>query len=239
MKKIIVSICGWLLAGTLSAQQVNDPNAELRDAKNFHSIKVSSAFDVYLTQGNEETVAVSASDEKFKEHIKVEVDAGVLRIWLDADKKFWKGWNTGKMKLRAYISFKTLEKLEASGACDLNIVGVIKSDDLKIDLSGASDLKGKLDIGKLAIQMSGASDANVSGRVAQLKADLSGACDFKGYDLETEYCDVDASGASGMKITVNKELTADLSGASDLYYKGSGLIREIKTSGSSKISRKS
>jgi hypothetical protein len=50
MKKIIVSICGWLLAGTLSAQQVNDPNAELRDAKNFHSIKVSSAFDVYLTK---------------------------------------------------------------------------------------------------------------------------------------------------------------------------------------------
>ncbi|HVZ55301.1 MAG TPA: head GIN domain-containing protein [Chitinophagaceae bacterium] len=239
MKKLIMAIGAWLMLGTLAAQEVNDPNAEVREAKNFHAIRISNAFDVYLTQGNDEVVAVSAADPDVRSRIHVEVEGGVLSIWLDGDKKFWKGWNSGKMKLRAYISFRSLDKLTASGACDVNLVGVIKSDDLKIDLSGASDLKGKLDIGKLDVQLSGASDMTVSGTASQLKADLSGACDFKGYDLETDFCDVSASGASGMKITVNKELSARLSGASDMNYKGNGLIRDIKTSGASKVSRKS
>jgi len=38
---------------------------------------------------------------------------------------------------------------------------------------------------------------------------------------------------------VNKELSARASGASDIHYKGDGLIREIKTSGASNISKRS
>ena len=62
---------------------------------------------------------------------------------------------------------------------------------------------------------------------------------FKGYDMVVDYCDAKASGASDIKITVNQELSAEASGASDVNYKGSGLIRDVNTSGSSSISRRS
>jgi hypothetical protein len=42
-----------------------------------------------------------------------------------------------------------------------------------------------------------------------------------------------------VRITVDKELSARLSGASNVSYKGAALIRDIKTSGASNISRKS
>ena len=48
---------------------------------------------------------------------------------------------------------------------------------------------------------------------------------------------LEASGGSDIYITVNKEMTADASGGSDIYYKGTGLIREIKSSGSSGIKK--
>ncbi len=71
----------------------------------------------------------------------------------------------------------------------------------------------------------------------KLNVEASGASDFKGFDLVTDYCDVRASGASGIRITVNKELSAHASGASDIKYKGDGLIRDLKTGGASSVSR--
>ena len=234
MKKISLLLTGLLVAGILFAQQVNDPNAEIREAKNFHGISVSSAFDVYLSQSSDEAVAVSAADNKDRERISVEVKDGILHIGLDN-----KGmnWGRGNKKLKAYISFKQIDKLSVSGACDVFISGTLKADDLTIKQAGASDLKGKLEINKLSVDLSGASDMTVSGTATQLSVEASGASNFKGFDLATDICDIRASGASDIKVTVNKEMSANASGASDVRYKGNGVIRDLKSSGSSSVSK--
>ena len=168
----------------------------------------------------------------------MEVENGVLKIYYDK-KGFLKGLTGDKMKLKAYISFKDIDKLTVSGACDVFLEGGIKANALELNLSGASDLKGKLDVKKLDVDISGASDLSVSGTVSKLNIEASGASDFKGYDLVTETCNVTASGASSIQITVNKELSAQASGASDVRYKGDGVIRDIKSSGASSVRRKS
>jgi hypothetical protein len=234
MKKVQFILLGLLLGTMVTAQQVNDPNAVVREAKDFHGINVSSAFDVYLSQGGEEAVAVSATEEKYRDRIRVEVKAGILYIGYDS-----KGlsWSSGNKKLKAYISFKQIDLLKVSGACDVMITGTLKADNLNIDQSGASDLKGKLDVNKLTVDLSGASDLTVNGSAKQLSVEASGASGFKGFDLITETCDAKASGASDIKVTVNKELSANASGASDVRYKGDAVIRELRSSGSSSVSK--
>src|SRR5881394_731534 len=102
MKKLLFILSVFVLSVSVHGQlTINDPNAEKREAKNFHAISISNAFDVFISQGNEETVAVSASEEKYKQDIRVEVKDGVLKIWLEREGKFWKGWNGDKMKLKA------------------------------------------------------------------------------------------------------------------------------------------
>jgi hypothetical protein len=218
----------------LSAQQINDANAEQRDAKNFHAIHLSSAFDVYLSQGNEEAVAVSAAEKKYRDKIKVEVKEGTLYITYENEGL---KWSSGNKKLKAYISFKQLDKLMVSGACDVFTSGSIKSDNLEIHLSGASDLKTILDVERLKVDMSGASDMTVSGTANRIEIDASGACDFKGFDLHTTNCSAKAAGASDIKITVNGELSAHATGASDVKYRGDAVIKEIHNSGSSSVSK--
>ena len=235
MKQLLNLFIGLVAVTGLSAQQVNDPNAEIRLAKNYHGISVSSAFDVYLSQSNEEAVAVSASETKYRERIKVEVKDGILYVGYDSDGKM--GWGNSNKKLKVYISFKQIDKLTVSGACDVYISGTLKADNLSINQSGASDLKGKLDVNKLTVDLSGASDITVTGTATQLSIEASGASDFKGYDLNTDICNARASGASDIKITVNKELSAHASGASDVRYKGNGVIRDIKSSGASSVSK--
>jgi hypothetical protein len=143
------------------------------------------------------------------------------------------------MNLKAYISVKKLDRLSVSGACDVYMEDGISADKLSISFSGASDMKGKLSVKTLEVEISGASDITLSGTAVTVKVEASGASDFKGFDLATNYCEAKASGASSINITVNKELSANASGASDVRFKGEGLIRDIKTSGASSVSRKS
>jgi hypothetical protein len=214
---------------------IADKNAAARSVSGFHAIRVSGGIDLYLSQGAE-AVAVSASDVEYRDKIKTEVENGVLKIYLD---RSWQNWNWGGHKLKAYVSFATIDALEASGGSDVYADGVFKLTKLDINLSGGSDLKdAKLTVTDLRLEQSGGSDSYVSGTAANVRVETSGGSDLHGYDLVTDNCTISASGGSDTHITVNKELNVSASGGSDVYYKGTAVIRELKSSGSSSVSKK-
>lgn len=225
-----------LLYGLLGRAQktvVHDPNAQVRPLKGFHGIEVSDAIDLYLSQGDQEIVVVSAKDSRWRDRIRTEVVDGVLRISLPG-----RGWSVNNLKLKAYVSFTALDRLIATGASDVFVDGIITGDQLSIALSGASDFKGAVNVKQLKLEQSGASDAHLTGAVSGLASfNSSGASNIKGYDLVIESCTIHATGASDIRITVNKELSADLSGASNVYYKGEGVIRETHASGASNVKK--
>lgn len=239
MKKFFFLLVAAACVVSVQAQKtINDPNAEVRDVSGFNAIKVSNAIDLILTQSSSEAVAVSASETKYRDRIKTQVENGVLKIWFDNEND-WKLWNnTGNKKMKAYVSFKTLDKLTASGACDVDVEGVIKGNALTINLSGASDFDGTVDVSTLTFDQSGASDATVKGRAGTLKIEVSGASDFKGFDLQTENCSARAQGASDIKINVSKELDVRASGASSIRYSGTAVIKELHTSGASSVNKR-
>jgi hypothetical protein len=237
MKKVLFAALLILSAALVNAQKtINDPNAEVRNVSGFHAIHVSNSFQVFISQSGQEALAVSSTEKEDMGKIMTKVENGVLKIWLEDKSKWW----PKNRKLKAYISVKQIDELKGSGATDFVIEGELNTANLKVSLSGASDLKGKLNVnGTLHANMSGASDISITGVASEFIVDASGASDVKAYDFSTNTCQVEASGASGVKITVNKELSAKLSGASSVSYKGSAMIRDIKTSGASSISRKS
>ncbi len=237
MKKIFFAFCLMLAAQIVMGQKtVNDANAEVRNLSGFHAVNVSSSFEVILTQGSVESVAVSANDAEDIPYITTVVDNGVLKIGFENKKKWW----PKNRKLRAYVSVKNIDKLTASGAVKIVIDAELTSPALTLNLSGASNLTGKINVqGKLDVNISGASDLDLTGSAGEATVDASGASDMSGYDFTTNTCAVDASGASKVQLTVDKELTAKLSGASKLNYKGAANITQIKTSGASSISKKS
>ena len=234
MKKICFVLAFGFLTATVFAQKINDPNAESRTVSGFNAVDVSNAFDIVLTQGNSEAVAVSASEKKYIDQIKVEVKNGVLMIRYEGKGKILGG---NHKDLKAYISVKNINAISISGATDLYISGTLRSEELTLTQSGASDAKGKIEAGKLTVKISGASDAVLSGSVGHLWIDASGASDFKGFNLTSDICDAKASGASDIKITVQKELSAKASGASDVHYKGNGVVTDMKSSGSSSVTK--
>jgi hypothetical protein len=237
MKKIICSIivlCTVLIA-TAQKEIINDANAEVRTISgSFSNIKVSGGIELFLTQSSEEAVVISASEDKFKEGIKTIVENNTLKIYYFGDKN----WSMKNRNLRVYVSFKNLESLEASGASDVQVAGIITTASLSVSLSGASDFKGAVKVDELKMDLSGASDVTIKGIAETVKIETSGASDVKGYELVTNTCTAKASGASDVAITVNKVLNATASGSSDISYKGDPQVKEIHSGGASRVSKK-
>ncbi|MFI5130757.1 MAG: head GIN domain-containing protein [Chitinophagales bacterium] len=233
MKKIFLLPALVFILSASSAQKIiNDPNVEKRNVSGYHAISVSSGIDLYLSQGPE-SVAISASETKYRDRIKTEVTNGVLKIWYETNGMKIDWGNNRRMK--AYVSFKDLDRLTASGGSDIDVDGSIKVPMLNLHISGGSDFEGKVDANDMKVEASGGSDVNISGTVKNLDIEASGGSDFKGYELWADVCNLEASGGSDVYITVNKELSAEASGGSDVSYKGNGSVKEMKSSGSSSI----
>jgi len=237
MKKVFLGLIIMLTVLIGNAQNdknvVFDANAEIRKVTGFTSIEVSGAVNLYLSQGIEEGVAVSAGEESLVSKIRTSVRDNVLYIDFDSKGLNWKNWSNNKIK--AYVTFITLKKIEASGACNIKTAGLLKLSDIKIELSGASDFSGEIEATNLAISLSGASDLKLKGTAEKLSINSNGASSIKAYDLKSEYCKIDASGASSVQITVNKEMNAKASGASSINYKGDAVVKDFTSSGASSV----
>ena len=238
--KNIVLVAVLFLAGLSSFAQgdkvINDKNAEKRTVAAFHAIRISSGIDLYLNQSGDEAVAISASGAEDRSRIRTEVEAGVLKIYMENNGFHW-GFGSNR-HLKAYVSCKVLDGLKASGGSDVFLEGMLRVDKLDLELSGGSDLRGKLNAQDLSIVQSGGADCYLSGTASRLSVHASGGSDLHGNDLAADNCRIEASGGSDVHIVVNKELSVSATGGSDVYYSGSGVIRESHSSGSGSIHRR-
>ncbi len=201
-----------------------------REVPEFTGIKVSSGIDVYLTQGDVQSVEVEA-DENLHEWIRTEVSGGVLRIFSE------KSIRSARNK-DVHVTCKTLDLIDISSAGDVNSTNRFKTGDLKIDLSSAGDLEFEVDAGQIDLSMSSAGNADLKGTARGLKVDLSSAGDLDAYELQAQVADISVSSAGTAKVFVTEEASFRASSAGSIHYRGNPKIRSINTSSAGSVNKK-
>ena len=234
MKNILVLVLVMVAFNGIAQDKVifNDENVVLRDVQDFQAVVVKGPFKVYFSSDPETQVAVSAKDSDARDRITTKVTGGTLYVSLDNSGVKWWGMNK---EFKVYITAPRLNALNVSGAVNFVVVDILKSTNLSLILSGASNFSGKIDAEEIKTNLSGASDCKVSGSANKFDMVCSGASSFKGADLKVDEADLDASGASSIKIHVIESLKARASGASSIQYKGSPKIYNQNASGASSI----
>ncbi|GAB4034026.1 hypothetical protein GCM10028774_18980 [Spirosoma jeollabukense] len=218
---------------------INSPSDDWkkdRTVSGFTGLSVSSGIDVYLTQGNSEklTFDVKGVDE---DRVISEVKNGVLKLYIE--RKGLSGWNLGRSNyVKAYVTFKQLNNLQASGGADVFGQGSLSFKDLNLEASGGADVKLDLKADDLNVSASGGADAILQGSARTLNASGSGGADLDARKLTVDVCNANSSGGSDVYVNASKELTMKASGGSDIYYYGSAKVLSQSKSGGSDISRK-
>lgn len=130
-----------------------------------------------------------------------------------------------------------VDKIEISGGfkTDMKFASVKNP---KIQVSGAIDGNISLnDTESVDIKVAGAVNLNMSGTTEKITANISGAANIKGYELATEIADLNIAGASDIQLTVNDSLSVEMSGASNVSFKGNGEIIKSEINGLGEIKK--
>ncbi|HSN61872.1 MAG TPA: DUF2807 domain-containing protein, partial [Ferruginibacter sp.] len=180
---------------TVNAQQTkvyNDPNAKPRTISgSFTKISVSSGIELFLTQGNETSLAISVSDDKYEPRFRTEVVDGVLKLYYDNKGITWK--NDKHAKLKAYLSCNSLEAITGSAGSKLEIANEFSFNDLSLSFSSGALMNGKLQARSVTASVSSGAEINSTGVATKLTVSASSGAAFKGYELMTEYCTASAN----------------------------------------------
>jgi hypothetical protein len=213
----------------IGVQGNGNVKSEERSVDSFDQISVGGAFDVYLTQGDTESLRVEA-DENLLPLIETTVRNGRLVIRSRE--------NIGEAKeLNVYVTFRELNKIETSGACEIKNEGQLNFNNLVLKGSGASEIDLSLRAEKLEGEYSGASEVDLEGSAEVCEFKLSGASELDAEGLVVQQMKIDLSGASEAEVQVTQNLKVHASGASSVVYTGNPAIDQ-HTSGASSVRKK-
>jgi hypothetical protein len=205
---------------------------EEMELADFGAVEAANAFEVEITQSDTFGVTIRV-DDNILDLLDVSKEGDTLRLGLE------RGVNLrGDVTLEAEITMPDLDGLKLSGASRASISGFRSSEQIDIDLSGASSLDGDLEAGNTDIDASGASKVVLEGSAEGLTIVVSGASSLDLTDFTVNTADVTLSGASDATLRVQERIEpVDVSGASRLYYLGDPSLGDVTTSGASTVDK--
>jgi hypothetical protein len=192
----------------------------------FKILHLSVAANVYLSTGDHASVKIEGDNNLLK-YVDVEQTGDVVTV------RSHEGFNlipTGDLKV--YVTNPTYEKIEASGACNIESQNKLTSPDgLEMHMSGAGNIKLEVDAPRVDARLSGAGNIYLKGQSKDVRLTLSGAGNAHCYDLLAENTDVNISGFGSAEVYASVKLSASVSGAGNVDYKGNATDVEQHVSG--------
>lgn len=200
---------------------------ESRKTDSFSSIKVSTGINVYLTQGDKESVAVE-TDANLQEYIITEIKGGVLNVYTDA--------NIRKAEAKkVYVTMNKVESIRTSSAGDLEGLTPIVSDLLELSTSSAGDINIEVRAKEIQASTSSSGDITLRGTADILTGETSSAGDLKATELTVREAILSASSAGDIRITVTEKLKARASSAGDIFYGGNPKYVDVQSSSAGSV----
>jgi len=217
---ITIGICIAYASGTVSSSRSwfsfgfggvkgsGNIKTETRDLPKFTAVDFGGAIEMEIVAQKTQSVEIE-TDDNILPLITTEVKGDTL--YISNQQKI--NWHS-RVKVR--ISVEDLNSLDISGASK-TVATNIKSDNFKLNVSGASKVK-------------------LEGEAASLDADASGASRIEADNFKAAKVSAHASGASKVLVFATESVRAEASGASNVTYSGNPKSVSKNSSGASSIS---
>ena len=208
----------------------NDVTTLSYDISDYSRLKISDSFNAFVTfSETEESIEVEANTN-LHGHIIISKEGSTLEARLRRFTNL-----RGNVTLNIYITTSNIEKFKASGASKISLENDLVSDDVLVELSGASSFTGEIHTDRLDVELRGASTMDLFGTADRCHAQLSGSSSLLDYDLSVNDLNIDMAGASDAFLSAMESIDIEAAGASTLYYMGNATIERERLSGASKI----
>jgi RNA polymerase sigma factor (sigma-70 family) len=198
----------------------------------FTTVEVGEVFNVEITHGDSFRTTIT-TDDNVLPFVNAVKEGNTLKIHLDGQNRSFQN-----VTLKASVAMPSLEGVTLRGASNVTIGGFKSGTDFKLRAGEASTVKGEIQAGDFDLEATGASNVSLKGSAK--KARLSGkeASELTLAEFALDSADVTLKDASHATIQVKKQLDYDLSGASNLRYRGDPMIGKKRATEASSVSGK-
>jgi hypothetical protein len=198
----------------------------------FDRLELAGAARVVLVQG-ERDQAFIAGDAEVQKSVEVELADRQLVIRPTGG---WKFWHSNKVFVQ--VEMRQLHQLAISGASDVHAPSPLRTDQLKLSISGAGLARlDQLQAKQLSFVISGAGDGQLGGQVDELALQISGKGKVVADRLQAQRARVSVSGIGNVVLWVTDDLSAHISGIGSVDYFGKPNVQR-SVSGMGSISAK-
>lgn len=202
-----------------------------RTVSSFNKIIVNGVYNVYLTQGENESVKVE-TDENLQEVVIVKNSGDALIL------SWKKGINVKKKtKMNVYVTLKDIAKLEIKGVGNVKTSSKLSLNELDIEASGVGNTSLELDCKKLDGEISMVGNFTLKGKVAEVTLDNNGTGALRAFDLVAQKLEINNSGIGKVEVNAQQEISITSSGIGSVYYKGNAKTTKLDHRGMGKIKK--
>jgi phage shock protein PspC (stress-responsive transcriptional regulator) len=201
---------------------------ELRDQfglVDFTVVDLSGFFDVSIEQGEAFAVELSGSEKEKKRYQLTRENETLVIEYNDKSQFFWKRDLFEDDKVKITITMPELKEMKAKGAGNLKLNG-FREEDIEVELTGAITGVGDFESQNLTIELNGASSLELKGQGDFMEANMNGACTLKAYNYEVKHAIIEANGACSAKVSVTEKLEIDKGIASSVSHRGDPQVIE-------------
>ena len=200
--------------------------SEERKVEGFNSISVSAGINLFIEQGDSETLKIEAEDNVVPLLI-TEVRNGRLEIHY---KEFIRLGFKLTRPVNVYVTVKQLDELKASSGSSVK-TEEIKTNSFKINLSSGAFGQFIVQAAEINVNASSGTSILISGKTDKQIISLSSGGSYDAEDLASKSAEVDVSSGSSVKINVSDNLNVNISSGGIVQYKGTPKVSSNISSG--------
>ena len=236
MKKILffsvlmmffVTVCTGCIGEKISGS--GNVNAEQRPVEAFDHIKIYGVFNVYLSQGDTESVTVEI-DDNLQQYVNVRNDGSKLMLGIKDNFR-----KTTKNNI--YITLKDIRMLEIDGVADVKTQTALRCANLKLDINGVSKCKLELYCNQLEVDLDGVGNILLTGETDEFTVKKDGVGNLDAEELKAQKVSIRNSGVGNSKIYASEELSVKNIGVGSVTYSGDAKIKSLSSSGIGKTKK--
>jgi hypothetical protein len=203
-----------------------------RTISSFNKISIEGVFPVDLSQdGNAEAVKVEA-DENLQDYITVENNGNELVVKLKDEASIH-----ASKKMKVYINIKKLSELNFKSVGSLTTTNQLKLDSLELNSESVGKLCLDIDATFLRANLSSVGATTLKGRVTEVCINNKSVGTLSAYNLKAGTLKIHNTAIGTAEVYADSAFYIRSSAIGTLYYKGSGVVKELSSEGIGKVKK--
>ncbi|MDI1323833.1 MAG: DUF2807 domain-containing protein [Algoriphagus sp.] len=228
----LIFLMGACTISTDKSTKGDDLATEDRSISEFSQLSVHGVFNLYLSQGDKESLRIEA-DEQTMDKIIIKNVGEKLIIELEEGVELF-----DREQINIYLTIKDIDSFEFEGVGNIKTEEVLRLNDLDLKGDGVGNTKLELEADRIDAEFNIVGNVTLSGKVETIDLKNNGLGNVDASDLKTQYMTLNSNGIGNVEVYCEKEISITANGIGKVTYSGDPEVKKLDRSGIGKVEKK-